>query len=62
SYVQKFVYGLCLNCSDDSVTSDVNLRLAILNAIDQDGLITALGGTTQDCIPTRQIIIRIMIM
>ncbi|MCD8337487.1 MAG: ABC transporter substrate-binding protein [Lachnospiraceae bacterium] len=45
SYVQKFVYGLCLNCSEDMPTGDVNLRLAILNAIDQNGLITALGGT-----------------
>lgn len=44
SYAQKFVYFLSPNCSEDMPTGDVNLRLAIFNAIDQDGLITALGG------------------
>ena len=45
SYAAKFVYYLTPNCSANSVCGDVNMRLAILNAIDQDGLITALGGT-----------------
>ncbi len=44
SYAQKFIYFLAPNCSDDSACGDVNLRLAIFNAINQDGLITALGG------------------
>ncbi len=44
SYAQKFIYFLAPNCSDDSLCGDVNLRLAIFNAINQDGLITALGG------------------
>lgn len=45
TYQAKFVNYLTPNCSPESLCSDVNLRLAILNAIDQDGLITALGGT-----------------
>lgn len=47
SYTAKFVYYLVPNCSADSVCGDLNMRLAVLNAIDQDGLITALGGTNQ---------------
>ena len=45
SYAAKFVYYLTPNCSEQSVCGDINMRLAILNAIDQDGLVTALGGT-----------------
>lgn len=44
TYAQKFLYYLAPNCSEDSLCNDINLRLAIFNAIDQDGLITALGG------------------
>lgn len=44
TYAQKFVYFLCPNGADGRPTSDLNLRLAIFNAIDQDGLIAALGG------------------
>ncbi|MCD8368643.1 MAG: ABC transporter substrate-binding protein, partial [Clostridiales bacterium] len=44
AYAQKFVYYLAPNCSEDMPTSDINLRLAIFNAIDVDGIITALGG------------------
>ena len=47
SYTAKFVYYLVPNCSADSICGDLNMRLAIMNAIDQDGLITALGGTNQ---------------
>lgn len=45
SYAAKFVYNLVANCSEDSIMNDINMRLAVFNAIDQDGLITALGGT-----------------
>ncbi len=45
TYRAKFVYYLTPNCSSDSALNDLNLRLAVFNAIDQDGLITALGGT-----------------
>ena len=45
TYSAKFVYYLTPNCSKDSICNDLNMRLAILNAVDQDGLITALGGT-----------------
>ncbi len=45
TYRAKFVYYLTPNCSEKSICSDINMRLAILNAIDQDGLVTALGGT-----------------
>lgn len=44
TYAQKFVYFLCPNGAEGMPTSDLNLRLAIFNAIDQDGLIAALGG------------------
>ncbi|MCD7956115.1 MAG: ABC transporter substrate-binding protein [Lachnospiraceae bacterium] len=44
TYAQKFVYFLMPNCSEDSLLNDLNLRLAVFNAVDQDGLITALGG------------------
>lgn len=46
-YTAKFVYYLVPNCSSESVCNDLNMRLAIMNAIDQDGLITALGGSQQ---------------
>jgi len=44
AYAQKFIYYLDSNCSEESPMSDKNLRLAVYNAIDQDGIITALGG------------------
>lgn len=44
TYSQKFIYYLDPNCSADSPMSDENLRKAVFYAIDQDGLITALGG------------------
>ena len=47
SYTAKFVYYLVPNCSSQSLLGDLNMRLAVLNAVDQDGLITALGGTHQ---------------
>lgn len=43
-YPAKFVYYLNPNCDSTSICNDINMRLAIFNAIDQDGLITALGG------------------
>lgn len=45
AYQSKFVYYLNPNCSENSLLNDVNLRLAIFNAIDLDGLVIALGGT-----------------
>lgn len=45
SYQAKFVNYLDPNCSEDSIMSDINMRLAVFNAIDLDGLVTALGGT-----------------
>ena len=47
SYTAKFVYYLVPNCHPDGLLGDLNMRLAVLNAVDQDGLITALGGTNQ---------------
>lgn len=44
AYSQKFIYYLDANCSDESPMGDENLRLAVYNAVDQDGIITALGG------------------
>lgn len=44
TYSQKFIYYLDPNCSEESPCSDVNLRKAIFYAIDQDGIIAALGG------------------
>ena len=45
TYLQKFVYYINPNCSSDSIMSDVNMRLAVFNAIDVDGLIVAMGNT-----------------
>ena len=44
-YAAKFVYYLNPNCSEKSIMNDINMRLAVFNAVDQDGLIQALGGT-----------------
>lgn len=45
TYEAKFVNYINPNCNEASICSDINMRLAIFNSIDQDGLITALGGT-----------------
>ncbi|HHU22857.1 MAG TPA: ABC transporter substrate-binding protein [Clostridiales bacterium] len=45
TYPQKFVFNLAPNCSDQSIMGDINMRLAVFNAIDQDALVAALGGT-----------------
>lgn len=45
AYSQKFIYYLDANCSDDSPMGDENLRKAVFYAIDQDGIIAALGGS-----------------
>jgi len=45
TYLQKFVYYMDPNCSPASPCGDENLRLAIMNAVDVDGLVLALGGT-----------------
>ena len=42
-YQQKFVNYLNPNCSEQSIMSDINMRLAVFNAIDRQGLVTALG-------------------
>ena len=47
AYTAKFVYYLVPNCSEKSALGNLDMRLAVLNAVDQDGLITALGGTHQ---------------
>ena len=44
TYQQKFVNYLNPNCSEKSIMSDINMRLAVFNAIDRAGLVTALGG------------------
>ncbi len=44
TYAQKFCYYLCANVHEESQCSDLNLRLAIFNAIDQNGVIAALGN------------------
>jgi len=44
TYSQKFIYYLDTNNDQASIMSDVNMRNAIFYSIDQDGLITALGG------------------
>ena len=45
AYAAKFVYYLVPNCNEASIMNDINMRLAVFNAVDQDGLIQALGGT-----------------
>lgn len=44
AYSQKFIYYLDANGSEQSPMGDENLRKAVFNAVDQDGIITALGG------------------
>lgn len=44
-YSQKFIFYLDSNCSEDSPMHDENLRKAVYYAIDQDGIVTALGGS-----------------
>ncbi len=45
AFQAKFVNYLNCNNSPESVCSDYNLRMAIYNAVDVDGLINAMGGT-----------------
>lgn len=44
AYQAKFVNYLSPNCSPESIMSDINMRLAVFNAVDRQGLVTALGG------------------
>ena len=44
SILNKFVYYLAPNCGEESLCNDINLRMAIMYAIDRQGLVTALGG------------------
>ena len=43
-YQSKFVNYFNCNCDPASIMSDINMRLAVYNAVDQDGLILATGG------------------
>ncbi len=44
SYPSQFINYLDFNCSDKSKCGNVNLRLAIANAIDIQGIVAATGG------------------
>lgn len=44
SYADKMVTFLAANCDPTSPMSNKDLRMAVFNSIDQDGLITARGG------------------
>ena len=44
SYADKMVVFLAANCDASGIMGDVNMRMAVFNSIDQDGLITARGG------------------
>ena len=44
TYASNFVFNATFNCDPASVCSDVNMRLAIANAIDIDNLILMMGG------------------
>lgn len=46
TYQAKHTNFLTANCSPESLCGNLNLRLAVFNAVDVDGLITALGGTS----------------
>lgn len=43
SYKDNLTWYLCFNCSSDSICHDLNMRLAIANAVDIEGILTALG-------------------
>lgn len=43
AYKDNLTWYLCFNCSSDSACHDLNMRLAIANAVDVDGILTALG-------------------
>ncbi len=44
TYASNFVFNATFNCDSASVCSDLNMRLAICNAIDIDNLILMMGG------------------
>ena len=44
TYASNFVFNATFNCDPASVCHDVNMRLAIANAIDIDALVLMLGG------------------
>ncbi len=46
AYSQKFVNYLNPNCDEASIMSDLNMRLAVFNAINLEGLCLALGNKT----------------
>lgn len=47
SYAAGLIYSFWLNCSEDSLCSDINMRKAIYYAVDIDGLVQLLGGTDE---------------
>ncbi len=44
TYASNFVFFATFNCDPAAITSDINMRLAIANAIDIDNLILMMGG------------------
>ena len=44
TYASNFVFNATFNCDPKSVCGDINMRLAICNAIDIDNLILMMGG------------------
>ncbi len=44
TYASNFVFNATFNCDPASVCADVNMRLAIANAIDLDNLVMMMGG------------------
>lgn len=47
SYAAGLIYSFWLNCSEDSLCGDINMRKAIYYAVDIDGLVQLLGGTDE---------------
>ena len=44
TYASNFVFNATFNCDPAAITSDINMRLAIANAIDIDNLVLMMGG------------------
>lgn len=44
TYASNFVFFATFNCDPAAITSDINMRLAIANAIDIDKLVLMMGG------------------
>lgn len=44
TYPAGLIYNLWLNCSEEALTGDINMRLAIYYAIDTEALVRLMGG------------------